>query len=220
MNVLDKINLYILSIFPVYIIIIISKIKWSFFKTGDFFNDSTIDFVLFMREKNSTVYHMINWFFTDQNLILCLMLLLLVWSLVVAIYFKQHIETEQSFTGEIVKISNNNVEFMSFMATYLIPLFTFNMDGIRSSLIFFVTFSLMGFLYVKADVYYSNIGLILLNYNIYSATIKNLNGIDTFDTILIAKRTDKKFEKSQKIKFSYISSNNNDIIFLKSIIKE
>jgi len=221
MNILDKINLYILSIFPVYIIIIISKIKWSFFKSGTFFDNSTTKLVLFLREKTNKFYHIINWLFTDQNIIIGLMILLLLWSLLVAIHFKKHIETEQSFTGEIVKISNNNVEFMSFMATYLIPLFTFNMNGIRSSLIFLLTFSLMGFLYVKADIYYSNIGLILLKFNIYSVTMKveNPNKTNTFDTILIAKRTNRQLEINQKIEFSYLSSKNNDITVFKSIIR-
>lgn len=223
MNVFDKINLYILSIFPVYIIIIISKIKFSFFKAGSYLNESTADFFVYLREKDCIIYPMLNWIFTDQNIIIGLMLILLFWSLIVAIHFKKHIESEQKFTGEIIKISNNNVEFMSFMATYLIPLFTFNMDGIRSSLIFLVTFSLMGFLYVKADIHYSNIGLILLNFNIYSVTlsVKSQSRDDefnTFNTILIAKRTDQEFEKNQKIEFSYLNSKNNDVTVFKSII--
>jgi len=149
----DKWILYCISLFPVYLIILIEK--WD----------------------NRTIFLFKEWFFYGQNLVVLIMFLLLISSFLLQNLFIKRIESNTSSgDGTIKKISNNNIDFLSYMSSYLLPLFTFNTDGYKALAIFIITYFFMGMLYVKTNLYYSNIGLVFSRFNIYKVSIEdNLN---------------------------------------------
>lgn len=201
--------LYILSIFPVYIIIIIAKIDKTFF-----------DFNSLKSEKK--LLKLVEWLFKDSNLIIVIMVILLIISFFISKLFIKGITSDSAHSGKVVSIKPMNIEYMSFVATYLIPLFTFEMTGIRSFFIFVFTYVLMGMLYVKANIYYSNIGLFFSKFNIYAVTIEVQDLVQNsnykFETILIGKNKNLKIDN--KILFSFLENSGEDVIVLKKIIEE
>lgn len=190
----DKWILYCISLFPVYLIILIEK--WD----------------------NQTLFLFKKWFLYGQNLIVLMMFILLIFSYLLQKLFVRRIESNtNSGDGTIAKISNNNIDFLSYMSSYLLPLFTFNTDGYKALAIFIITYFFMGILYVKTNLYYSNIGLVFSKFNIYKVSIKDNLNTDKpiMDGILLVRGTIPSV--GDKINYSDISYKDDNVpIFIKS----
>lgn len=209
MSVFNKILLYILSIFPVYIIIIVLKITLKFTGNG-------IEFI-----SKKPFYNVKLWFFSDSNGLVVLMILLLIISIFTFYRLKKSLSVkEESEIGIIESIEEKNIEYLSFLATYLIPLFTFDLSNIRAIIVFLITFSLMGYMYIKTNMFYANIGLLMSNYNIYQMTIVITTPIEgnenRINVIMISKKSSNEIEEKDEISFSYI---NKEVILFKSKIE-
>lgn len=78
---------------------------------------------------------------------------------------------------EIVEIENISFENLSFLATYIIPLLCFDLDfhldeG-RNALMLVLVLLVIGAIYIKSNLYYTNPSLALLNFRIYQITYKD-----------------------------------------------
>ena len=83
---------------------------------------------------------------------------------------------------EIQSIKNENYEYLTFLTTYIIPLVCIDFSQIRYIIMLGVLLILIGFIFIRMDLYCGNPTLALLGYRLYRAEIK---GLTTPDGILL-----------------------------------
>lgn len=75
---------------------------------------------------------------------------------------------------EIQSIESLNYENLTFLATYIIPLVCFDLDfhlgENRNFIMLLLVLFLIGWIYVKTNIYYTNPTLAVLNFKIYKVT--------------------------------------------------
>ena len=96
---------------------------------------------------------------------------------------------------EVLKIENENYEYLTFLTTYIIPLICIDFNNIRYVIVLIVLLLVTGLIFVKMDLYYANPTLILWGYHLYRAKLKSN---DDREIILIS--TDK-LECGQYVKW-------------------
>lgn len=88
---------------------------------------------------------------------------------------------------KIVKIESINYEHLTFLATYIIPLVTFDFSSIRYLIVLILLLFFMGVIYIKTDLFYANPSLALLGFHIYKANGEFKNN-ETREGIVIITR--------------------------------
>lgn len=68
---------------------------------------------------------------------------------------------------KVREIKNLNYEHLTFLTTYIIPFICFELDDLRNTFIFVFLLVIIGAIYVKTNLFYSNPTLALLGYHIY-----------------------------------------------------
>jgi len=68
---------------------------------------------------------------------------------------------------KITRIEDMYFENLAFLITYIIPLVGFDLDSNRNRLTLFLMLILIGWFYVKANIFYTNPSLAVLGYRIY-----------------------------------------------------
>lgn len=82
----------------------------------------------------------------------------------------------------IKTIKNENYEYLTFLTTYIIPLICIDLSEIRYVCVLAVLLILIGFIFVKMDLYYGNPTLALMGYKLYRAEIE---GVDSPDGVIL-----------------------------------
>lgn len=81
----------------------------------------------------------------------------------------------------VVKVENLNFETLSFLVTYIVPLVCFNLDpehgGNRNLVMMVLVLILMGWIYVKTNMFYQNPTLAVLGFNVYRVDTKESQNI-------------------------------------------
>ncbi len=77
---------------------------------------------------------------------------------------------------EIKKLENINYEHLTFLATYIVPLISFDFSSGRQIVVLALLFVVMGAIYIKTDLFYANPSLALLGFHIYRAKGNFKNG--------------------------------------------
>ena len=102
-----------------------------------------------------------NHLFSIVNLVLFLYSLLLIFKL----NYKLRANNHPPF---IVKsISDDSYEHLIFLVTYIIPLVAFDFNSYRYQILFVTLLVVIGYMYAKTDMYFSNPSLAILGYSIY-----------------------------------------------------
>lgn len=70
---------------------------------------------------------------------------------------------------EIERIENINYEHLTFLATYVVPLISFDFESGRQMLVLALLLIVMGIIYIRTDLFYANPSLALLGFRIYRA---------------------------------------------------
>ena len=70
---------------------------------------------------------------------------------------------------EIRKIESINYEHLTFLATYVVPLISFDFGSSRQMIVLALLLIVMGIIYIKTDLFYANPSLALLGFHIYRA---------------------------------------------------
>lgn len=87
------------------------------------------------------------------------------------------IESSKQGPWQIEEIENISFENLGFLATYIIPLLCFdldfNLDAGRNALMLLLVIVAIGAVYIKANLYYTNPSLALMNFRVYRITFKN-----------------------------------------------
>jgi hypothetical protein len=114
-------------------------------------------------------------------------------------------------TERVENIEDQNFEHLTFLATYIIPLLTFDLDfhleENRNGLMFFLVLVFIGFIYVKTNMYYTNPTLAVFGFRIYKADTYGVKK----NVILITKG---RISKDDSISCRHISDN----VYLANII--
>lgn len=110
---------------------------------------------------------------------------------------------------KIVRIKNSGVEYLSYLATYIIPFIGLKFDSWNNLMATSLLFIIIGFIYTKTNLLYANPTLALFGYYIFQVTFE-----DGDEKTIISKGKVKK-NKSYKYKeldddLYFIKQNTND----------
>jgi len=156
-NILYKLNLYNLSLIPLYFIFIVQYIKlepftmWS--KT-----DKVSDYILYIITSNWQVVFFI---------------FLISLALLSYVVFQNNSKYGTRQNKAFTDITASDFDHLTFLSTYIIPLITFNLNEPRSFIVVFVLLLMIGIIYLKSNLYYLNPTLLLFGYRVYKAKSGN-----------------------------------------------
>lgn len=153
-----KIQFYILSLWLLFILIFINKINISFCFGEDCH-------FIGMKE------------LIHNNLVPLISIVFIIAGFVFYFRFKYLVNGNHSLPERVISIENVNFEHLTFLATYLLPFLTFNLTEDRNALIFFLILIIIGSIYVKTNMFYSNPTLALLGYHIYKISTSNRKNV-------------------------------------------
>ncbi|MCO4125721.1 MULTISPECIES: anti-phage protein KwaA [Enterobacter cloacae complex] len=102
-----------------------------------------------------------------KNAIAIICLLLFLYSVFAYLKFKYDIKQSTEIPFEVVKIEGINYEHLTFLATYVIPLITFDFEKTKYIVVLAMLLVVMGIIYIKTDLFYANPSLALMGFHIY-----------------------------------------------------
>jgi hypothetical protein len=88
---------------------------------------------------------------------------------------------------KITKIEDINYEHLTFLATYVVPLISFDFGSRRQMIGLVLLLVVMGIIYIKTDLFYANPTLALLGFHIYRANLSFKAGEKKEGIILICR---------------------------------
>ncbi|TXK28420.1 hypothetical protein FVR03_20845 [Pontibacter qinzhouensis] len=77
----------------------------------------------------------------------------------------------------VTHVENINYESVTFLATYIVPLACIDLDKDRSSLMLVTIIILIGWIYIKTNLFYTNPTLAIWGYHIYKVSTSNRTDI-------------------------------------------
>jgi hypothetical protein len=98
---------------------------------------------------------------------------------------------------EIKNIESINYEHLTFLATYVVPLISFDFGSGRQMIVLALLLIVMGIIYIKTDLFYANPSLALLGFHIYRAD-GNFKIGDRDGIVLISRE---KLSEGQKVSY-------------------
>lgn len=111
----------------------------------------------------------------------------LIWGIYEFKRFEFDIKGSTNLPFRLVKVESINYEHLTFLATYIIPLVTFDFDSVRYLAVLALLLIFMGIIYIKTDLFYANPSLALLGFHIYKADGEFKNS-ETRQNIIIITR--------------------------------
>ena len=118
------------------------------------------------------------------------------------IFFLDSLNNAKNLPVEIEECESVNYENLSFLATYIIPLVCFPMETERQIFVMFSVIIVIGCIFVKTNLYYTNPSLVLLGFNVYKVRCKSGNAFGTGIVIIKGKLNVK-----DNIKYMSLSDN-------------
>jgi hypothetical protein len=160
---LDKVGMYLLSLWLLFLLIIVNKICIPICLDCDFASrDEWIEIAA-------------------QNYLPLICLIFLLVS--AAFYFRFKYKIDGAKDGPVIaaSIEDKGAEHLVFLATYVIPLVGFGLTNVRETINLAITLSLLGAIYIKTNLFYANPTLALLGFKIFGSKIEGQ------DVILISR---------------------------------
>lgn len=156
-----KIGLYLLSLSLLFVSVIILTVRipwpWSEF-SKKIFRDGHFLYGEFLSCSAE--------FFLTNLFPLCCLLLIFVGG--VAFYdFKFSVRGTPELSFCIEKVDSIEHEHLSFLTTYVIPLVCFDFGSSRSIFVFFILLVVIGWIYIRTNLFYANPTLAILGFRIY-----------------------------------------------------
>jgi hypothetical protein len=136
---------------------------------------------------------------TINNLISFGGLLLLILGAVFYYEFLHKLEGDLNLPVKIERIENINYEYFALLVT-IISLLAFDFSTIRGLVLLIVLVTILGAIFIKTDLFYSNPSFALLGFHIYKADTNNEN---LKNCVFITKD---KVEQGEKVKYLKISN--------------
>ena len=120
-----------------------------------------------------------------RNIVSIVFLILTIITIVLIVKIKYEWAGVTKPPYEIESIQNESYEYLTFLTTYIIPLVCIDLDKIKNIILLLVLLGLIGYIFVRMNLYYGNPALALLGYKLYRCKIKNLDVPS--DVIVISK---------------------------------
>ena len=150
-NTLIKVKFYIISLIVLFALSII--VDFNIFDS----NESMMSFVDIVVN---------NWFS-----IICFLFIVL--GIIFLLFQNHEIKGAANPCYVIQKIENSNYEFLTFISTYIIPMICINFDNTRYKIVFFILLTIIGFIFVKMNLYHANPNMELMGYKLYTINTDN-----------------------------------------------
>ena len=175
-----KIQLYVVSLWLLFILLFINKVQipYCFDKNCHFIGFTKLLII---------------------NVVPLIFLSLAIFGLIFYINFKYVIRRNRSLPDKVIMIENLNWEHLTFLVTYVIPFLSFNLNEDRNGLVFFLVLIIIGIIYIKTNMFYTNPTLALLGYHIYKLSTTNKENI-----IIISKDV---IQENDRIQYQLLSDN-------------
>lgn len=156
-DIYRKVNLYILSLMLLFIFVAIITVN--------------------LPEEKFNVNNLQDWkSLLLSNIVFSISIVMILYSLFAYKKFEFDLQGATEIPFEIKKIEGINYEHLTFLATYIIPLISFEFDNMRQMLVLGLLLVVMGVIYIKTDLFYSNPSLALLGFHIYKGDGMFKNG--------------------------------------------
>jgi hypothetical protein len=153
-NTVMKIKMYILSLWLLFIMVIVA----------------TVNILELSKPK-------IDWSkLLCDNTITISCLIFLIFCVIFFFEFRYKLQGTTQLPIEAIKVKNINSEYLAFLTTYIIPLVLVDFSSKRQITILVFILLVVGVIYVKTNMFYSNPTLALLGYRIYEVET-NVDGI-------------------------------------------
>ncbi|WP_371317525.1 anti-phage protein KwaA [Pseudomonas gingeri] len=149
----EKFELYILSLWFLFLLIIIVTIDIPFCYGDD------CKFIGFLS-------------LLERNVVSVIAFAFLLFGTVYYFRFDYRIAGSKSIAARVVKIEDVNYEHLTFLTTYIIPLICFNLTNVRYLLALGVLLFVIGVIYVKTDKFYANPTLAVLGFRVYKISLQ------------------------------------------------
>lgn len=140
--------------------------------------------------------------FVVCNQVSCICLLFIILGGIGYWWFIDSLNNAKHLPVEILECESVNYENLSFLATYIIPLVCFPMETDREVFVMFSVIVIIGCIFVKTNLYYTNPSLILLGFNVYRVKTDSKRNFQ--QGIVIVKG---KLNKKETIKYLPLSDN-------------
>lgn len=101
--------------------------------------------------------------------------------------FNHQIKGTPELSFEITEIENIDYEHLTFLTTYIVPLVCFNFDSVRYEIVLVILLIVIGTIYIRTDLFYANPTLAVLRFRIYKVSGKFRNGEIRKNRILICR---------------------------------
>jgi len=174
-----KIGLYFLSLWLLFVLIIIITAKASICFSKD------CSFVGF-------------YYLLSNNVIPLLSLLAILIGVISYFDFRYQLKGTPELAFKITEIENIDYEHLTFLTTYIIPLVCFQFDNLRYIIVFVFLLIVIGSIYIRTDLFYANPTLAILQFRIYKVTGEFRNGEVRQSRILICKQ---RLKKDDRVKY-------------------
>lgn len=175
----QKIELYVISLWFLFLLLFIDKVKVPLCVADD------CRFIGFRDLFLSNIVPTFSLFFIVLGAVFYLRFRYLV------------VDAAKDLPKKITAIEDLYFENLSFLITYIIPLVGFDLDDNRNRLMLLLMLLLIGWFYVKANIFYTNPSLAVLGYRIYkidSEQTKNMivivKGCLTVNQVIYPKKLD------------------------------
>ncbi len=103
----------------------------------------------------------------SRNILPIICMLLLAYCSLAYYIFNIDLKGSENIPFKIQEIEDINYEHLIFLATYVIPLISFDLENLRQIIILILLLVIMGAIYVKTNLFYANPSLALLGFKIY-----------------------------------------------------
>lgn len=113
--------------------------------------------------------------FVRQNVFSLICILFVVFGGIGYLGFKDSLNNAKQLPVRLTECESINYENLSFLATYIIPLVCFPMETDREIFVMFAVIVIIGCIFVKTNLYYTNPSLVLLGFNVYKVKTESLS---------------------------------------------
>lgn len=105
--------------------------------------------------------------FLKCNIVPLICIVLIFMGFIGYICFRDSLNNTKNLPIKITECESINYENLSFLATYIIPLVCFRMETCNEIIVMFAVIFVVGCIFVKTNLYYTNPSLILVGFNVY-----------------------------------------------------
>lgn len=116
--------------------------------------------------------------------------------------FNYKIAGSKSIPVEVSSVEDINYEHLTFLTTYIIPLICFNLTSERYLIALALLLVVIGVIYVRTDKFYANPTLAVLGFRLYSAKVVRRTGEEVKVTLI----TRDQIKDGDKIRFLELDS--------------